>query len=538
MTSLHPYIHQELLFYEQQYVSPEFLNFVEEYSRIFTKTHDFQYIMVPVAIHHEFLQHVKKKSEPIYQDDQHFHYIDPSMKKSFLRFCSIHRALTFYQHVQSSLHSFLPPTIVIQNLDSIPKEIFPMILECMDIPGLAYLLPHTQKQQAILIIRLLLKTKPTIKLPLCIGGVFISNWLIQQECPFDLLEKILEKYPIRFPVRVHYPDHILCPMEEQLVEWCFRQCSMPFDTALDLIIMNPHYQDAVHFPMVYHSLRHGHPLSTTGFSVLMKKTNLKGKDLFFIDYCIQTFKQGNFDIHTWTEMGWYEDQQETVHLMMTFCDSETRLQLVIHLCMNMMDVVHVDMDYWVLRFQYDYSHYMKFVHMVQFKKEGKVTSIDERIVDFVQGTRKILDLPTQYPPFYQQHPQTIVFYNQHFEKVQLPVYADYLSSDLIDRIRNPCGFKPPLHKDIIELTTGLPDIFNNQKKVMTDWIMCCYLRHISPEHCIEEVVDLFHLSQYLMDEKTEQISREWLEEAYIREFETHMRHDKQTCTLCQFWNHK
>lgn len=543
---LRSHIRQELLFYEQQQrtMSPAFQSFVDEYCRIFTHANDFQYIMVPCPIHSEFLSYTKKKVQPIYEDDQHFHYIDPPMKKSFLRFCSIQSIIAFYQYFHSSSESFLTPNIVLEVLNDIPNDVFQMVLECMDLPGLAFLLPHTQKTKAICILRVLLRTKTIIHLPLFVENVFISNWLIQQECPFALLEPILEKYPIRFPVRVHYPDQVLCPIEERLVEWCFHHCSRsyPFDTQLDLIVMNPHYEDAIHFPIVYHSLRHRHELSYMGFSVLMKKTNLYGKDLFFTDYCAQRLKQGEFDIQTWLEMGWYEDQDELVHMIMAFCNRETQLQMVIHLCMSMMDVVLVNMDYWVLRFKDMFPHYMKFVHMIRFKKNGQLRSIDARILAFVQGTRKkILEKPTQYPPFYQQHPETIVFYNQHLEKVQLPVYADYLSSDVIARIRDPCGFKPPLQKDVIELTTGLPDMFQDQKKVMTEWIMCSYLRQISPTQCIDNVVELFHLSQYLMDGKTESIAREWLEEQYLQNFEEHMNqysHDNKTCVLCLFWHHK
>lgn len=544
-TLLRSHIRQELLFYEQQErsMTPPFLSFVDEYCRVFIHAHDFQYIMVPSPLHIEFLSFTKKLVQPIYQDEQHFHYIDPPMRKSFLRFCSIHSILTFYQHVHTSSQSFLPPSLVLEALNDIPTQVFPMVLECMDLPGLAFLLPHTQKERTVSVLRLLWRTKPAIQLPLLVENVFISNWLIQQECPFVLLEPILEKYPVRFPVRVHYPDQILCPMEERLVEWCFRHCgtSYPFDTQPDLIVMNPHYEDATHFPMVSHSLRHGHGLSYTGFSVLMKKTDLRGKDLFFTDYCTQRLKQGDFDIHTWAEMSWYEDQNELVHMIMEFCDRETQLQTVIHLCMNMLDVVLVNMDYWVLRFKDFFPHYMKFIHMIRFKKNGELRAIDGRILDSVQGTRKILEKPTQYPPLYQSHPETIVFYNQHFEKIELPCYADYLSSDVIARIRDPCGFKPPLQNDVIELTTGLPDIFKDQKKVMQAWIMCSYLRQIPPDECTENVVELFHLSQYLMDTKTESIAREWLEEEYLRNFETHMdecRHEKSTCVLCLFWQHK
>jgi len=205
--------------------------------------------------------------------------------------------------------------------------------------------------------------------------------------------------------------------------------------------------------------------------------------------------------------------------------------------MNMMDVIYADMDYWVLKFQHSYPRYLQFVHLVKFckRREKTIRNVDQRILNHLKtpaSPQPIYD----YPPFYQKHEQLVVFHNENNEKVEIPVYFSFLNSGLLSRISTPNGFRPNPNKDIIELDLGLPNLFRDQKKTMCDWVMCSYLRQVPPYCSIEDVVELYYLSQYLIDDMCEKRSRQWLENKYIQDFEIHMKHDKkQECLLCSFW---
>ena len=132
-----------------------------------------------------------------------------------------------------------------------------------------------------------------------------------------------------------------------------------------------------------------------------------------------------------------------------------------------------------------------------------------------------------------------MFHDNHGVKIEIPIYFSFLRSELLFKISTATGFKPPSNpdKNVIQLDLGLPNIFMDQQKVMNDWIMFSYFHHIPCNCSIEDVIELYHLSQYLVDEECEKQSEEWLDCQYMIQYETHMKHDKkQECLLCSFWH--
>lgn len=541
-------IHQDLLFYHQTkpQLSGLFLNFIEEYSRVFTQSPEFQYILVPLSCHEEFQKYLENpKEKTIYEDPHHYHYIDPQMKPAFYRFCQVHDILSMCRKIQAYPPTRrLPTSLMIEEArrQQIPERYYQLLIECVEPSGLPFLLPVSTGKKAISIAHLMLKFSQ--RFPLFIGNAFITNWLVQQGCGRGVLDQMWNNgFPLQFPLRIETPQQKLCPIDEKIVEWCFQKSGTeyPFSTSVDHIIMNPSYQDALHFPLVSYSIRYGFTPSKTAFSVLLKKTNVASKDLVFKDYVIQQLKMRNFDADIWAETAWHTNQDEMIEWMLTFCDQEVMSYVVIHLCMNTMDILHADMDYWVLKLWQNFSRYMKFVHLVRFYRDQQVRMVDPRILKHLRQDphSTTTTSPVSYPPFYERHPQMLVFTDNHGAQVEIPVYFSFLRSGLLLKISTATGFKPPSNpdKNVVQLDLGLPNIFHNQKKVMNDWIMFSYFHHI-PHHCsTEDVIELYHLSQYLVDEECEKQSERWLDRQYMTHYETHMKHDKkQECLLCSFWH--
>lgn len=538
-------IREDVSFYHQtqKTFSPSFLCFIQEYSHIFIQTTEFHYLLVPIHLVFEFRTHLTNTScQPIYEDLEHHHYVDPLMKPDFYRFCKIHQVISLFQKIQNIDPSTLSIDAYKEELRHFTPPIFRLWVECVEPSELTQILPLTTGNEAVYTAQLMIQNAQ--KFPLYIGATSITNWLVQQGCPFSTLERM--KYPLRFPIHVHGPDMTLYKIEKDIIEWCFKRHDYyyPFDMSIDQIIMTPSYRDKDHFQYVYSSIRYGHYPTKTGFSVLLKKTDLRGKDLFFLDYIIQQLKNSQLDIETWTETGWQENQDKTIELVFEFGSHEILVFLVLYLCMNMIDVLYVDMDYWVLRLYDRFSYYMKFIHLVRFKtdRHETVRNIDKRIVEYIQNSSTDLvptpTLSAHCPPFYQHHPQKLVvfFTETETEKIEIPVYLDYLNSGLINRILNPRGFKPTnKDRNIVEL--HIPDIFRDQEKIMYDWITYSYLQQI-PSHCsVEDVLELFHLSQYLQDDPCEKKTEKWLDHRYMTEFETHLSRDHLygECQLCDFW---
>ena len=544
---LNELISRDLLFYDETkpQMSGLFLNFIEEYCRIFTQSSEFQYILVPLACHEDFKNYMKNPTEKtIYEDRFHAHYIDPLMKTVFYRFCEIHQILSMCRKIQGYPSTRrLPVSLMIEEAkcQQLSSHYYELLIECIEPSGLSFLLPLTTGERSLLIAKWMLKYSQ--RFPLFIGNCFITNWLVQQGCDLDMLNKMWDiGFPLTFRVSIEDSHRKLYPIHEKIVEWCFQKCQndYPFDTSIDHIIMNPSYQDTIHFPLVYYSIRNGYTPSKTAFSILLKKTNLSLKDLFFTDYVIQQLKGCHFDVDLWSDTAWQTNQDEVLQVMMTFGSQEMISYVVIHLCMNTMDIIHADMDYWVLRLWEPFSRYMKFVHLVRFFQEGQIKTIDNRILQYLKEEPYLHDKPSiMYPPFYEKHPQTLVFRDNHDHVVEIPVYFSFLRSGLLLKIYGSSGFKPPSNpdKNVIQLDFGLPNIFQNQKKVMQDWIMFSYFQQI-PHHCsMEDVIELYHLSQYLVDEECEKQSEKWLDRQYMIHYQTHMKHDKkQECLLCSFWN--
>ena len=542
-------ISQDLLFYNQTklQLTELFLNFIDEYSRVFTQSPEFQYILVPLPCHDEFQKYLENPDEKtIYEDPHHFHYIDPQMKPAFYRFCEVHQVLSMCRKIQDYPSTRrLPTSLMIEEakLQQIPERYYDLLIECVEPSGLSFLLPMTTCHRSISIARLMLRFSQ--RFPLFIGNTFITNWLVQQGCDRSILDQMWNNgFPLKFPLRIETPQQILCPIDENIAGWCFLKCrnDYPFYTSVDHIIMNPSYQDTLHFPLISYSIQHGFTPSKTALSVLLKKTNVATKDLVFKDYVIQQLKMKLFDVDIWAETVWQTNQDEMIQWMLEFCDYDVMSYVVIHLCMNTMDILHADMDYWVLKLWEKFSGYMKFVHLVRFYKNKQIQMIDPRILKYLKQenthSTTILE-PISYPPFYERHPQTLVFLDNHGVKIEIPIYFSFLRSGLLLKISTATGFKPPSNpdKNVIQLDLGLPNIFMDQQKVMNDWIMFSYFHRI-PCHCsIEDVIELYHLSQYLVDEECEKQSEEWLDRQYMIEYETHMKHDKkQECLLCSFWH--
>jgi len=539
-------ISKNIVFYNEvkNRMSGLFLSFVNEYCRILTQKYDFQYILVPNNCHDEFQLYLEKKEKFIYQDPQHYHYIDPSINKPFFQFCQIHSILDMCYKIQSyPQHKPIPINLVIEEVKSqcIPTEMFHLLLDSFEPSCLPFVLPMTQKKDAIHTAKLLLKNSQ--KFPLYIDHVFITNWLVQQGCSLEMLNTMWNNgFPPKFPIRLEDNQQQLYSIDEKIIGLFFTKCTTqyPFHLPIDNVIMNSSYKEDVHFPIVYHSIKNGHSPSIAGFSVLLKKTDLTDKDLYFTDYVIQKLKNDEFDIDIWSEFGWQENQDRIIELIMTFCKQETQTFMVIHLCMNMMDIIYADMEYWVLKFQDLFPRYLQFIHLVKFCKRNETTirNIDQRIINHLKPKDSMESPPINYPPFYERHEKMIIFHDQNDEKIEIPVYFSFLSSGLLSRISTPNGFRPSLNpnKEIIELDFGLPNLFRDQKKIMCDWIMYSYLKIVPPHCSIEDVVEMYYLSQYLIDNVCERKTKQWLEDKYIRDFEIHTKHDKkQECLLCSFW---
>lgn len=539
-------VRQDLLFYEETKLtmSELFLDLIDEYCRVFTQSPEFQYILVPLSCHAEFILYLENPEEKtIYKDPYHHHYIDPHMKPSFYRFCQVHQVLPMCQKILDYPSARrLPVSLVIEEAKRqlIPSRYYPLMIECIEPSGLSFLLPMTTQERSLSVATHMLRYSQ--RFPLFIGNTFITNWLVQQGCAMDMLDKMWNNgFPLKFPVRIETLQQKLCPIHQEIVGWCFDKCRnhYPFETGVDHIIMNPSYQDPVHFPLISFSIQHGYRPSKTAFSILLKKTNMSAKDLVFKDYVIQQLKMGHFDVDVWSETTWQSDQDDVIQLIMTFCNQETLSYVVIHLCMNTMDILRADMDYWVLKLWDGFSPYMKFVHLIRFYKQGQIRSVDTRILNYLKKNTTKTMTPVPLPPFYQRHPETIIFRDNHHNKVEIPVYFSFLRSGLLLKVSTATGFKPPSNpdKNIIQLDFGLPNIFHDQKKVMNDWVMFSYFQTI-PHHCsTEDVIELYHLSQYLIDDDCEKKSEQWLDHEYMTHYETHMKHDKKhECLLCSFWH--
>lgn len=517
-----------------------FFSFVEEYSAVFSQTDEMQYILVSCPLQRQFERFFKESKDPVYQDDSHCHYVDPPLNNDLIRFCQTHLLHCMFETIQSySSYVYLPAHILTYELQKqyIPMTLLHKIVECVEPQTLPLLLPLTHKENAIHIAQLML-SHPRIKFPFFVNNVFITNWLIQQECSFEMLENMWNHgYAVRFPVC--FPDQKLYRMDSNIIQWCFQKCGnhYPFDLHCDQMIMHPSYRDVEHFPLIFYSIRNGYFPSTTAFSVLLKKTNLKEKDPLFLDYVIQKLKKDEFDMDMWCDFAWQEEQDKTIELIMSFCTDATKTYLVIHLCMNVIDTLYANMDYWVLKFQASFSRYMKQIHLIRFMDHGKIRHVDPRIVEYVNHPQEVPSmLDISYPPMYERHPQTLYFYDQNANKIELPIYLSYLHSGLLSRIVDPQGFKRmEQEKDTIFLSMGLPEFFENPKKIMQRWLMVSYLQIIPLSCSIEEVIELFHLSQYLMDEECETRAINWLDKKYIQEFEQHSQHEQMNCCLCRFW---
>lgn len=527
-------ISDDLLLYNQmkQEMSSAFLDFIQENCSIFIQSTDFKYIIIPQYLQQEFNPHVAQETQPIYKDDKYNHYIDPIMKDPFLYFCKIHNALSLYETIKS--HPLLIPPETIMG-KTIPPHLFKLVMNCVDPYQIHQLLPTTTRHDAVYITQIILKHFKKFPI-LFIHNISISNWLVQQGCSLFMLEQL--KIPLTFPIQILLPNMTLSIIDKDIVEWCFKETTRyPFDMPVDNIIMNPFYKDCDHFHYVYYSMRHGHFPSNTGFSILLKKTNLHNKDQFFMDHVIQRLKTDHFDIELWTEVGWQENQDNVIELVMDYCNYDIQKIMVIHLFMNMMDIIYADLDYWVLKLINKFSLFMKFIHLVRFKTDKceNIRHVDKRIVDHVHNPTITQPKSRTYPPFYKYHPQKIVFYTPLYEKKVIPVYLDYIKSGLIQRILNPNGFKQT-NKDKNTIELHIPDIFRNQEKILWDWVMYSYLQQIPPQCSVEDVVELYHLSQYLMDDQCEKQTLEWMDNQYMKEFEDHHLHVQEECLTCLFWN--
>lgn len=545
-------ITKDLMFHQEAVskMSGLFLDFIEGSRGVFTYSGEFQYVLVPKNCHEEFKTHLKTqdRDEHIYNDAHHFHYIDPKMTPSFHRFCQIHQITPMFHRIQKHpIYKRLPVGVVIEEIrkDLVPEQYFNLVIDCLEPSGLSFVLPMTTNKRSIYIANLLLKYQE--KPPCFINNIFITNWLVQQGCPLEMLTTMWDNgFPIRFPLKVEDQHQKLCGINEKIIEWCFQKCCgvWPFNITIDHIIMNPFYMDDEHFPFIYHALKNGHPPSKTAFSILLKKTNLKNKDLYFKDYVIQKLKNNGFDEEMWTETRWQANQDELITFILEFCNEDVVWKCVIvHLCMNRIDVLYADMDYWVLKIGHLYSC-TQFAHLVRFHRDGETRVIDQRIIKHLQQRKRQMPPtdPRTYPPFYEKHHQTIIFHDNQNKKIEIPVYVSFLQSGLLDKIINPGGFKKPVNTDgggVIQLDLGLPDIFKDQKKVMCDWIMFSYIQEI-PSYCsVDDVIEMHHLSQYLIDEGCMKQTTKWLDNQYIIDYETHMKHPdskKQECLLCSFWH--
>lgn len=550
---LNEWISQNFFFYNQTKLkfSIGFLEFLYEYASSFTQETDFQYIIVPNDCHDEFKSYLKNPNEQsVYNDARHHHYIDPHITPYLYKFCQIHQIIGMCQKIQNHpIHRLLPTSFVIEEFKKqcIPPDIFSILLECLEPSGLVFLLPSTHTQNAVRIAHLLLQNSQ--KFPLYINNVFITNWLVQQGCPLSMVKTMWDKgFPIKFPFKIEDHSQKLCSVSGEIVQFILEKSNQyPFNLTIDQIINCSSYKDQDHFPIVYYCLKKGYSPSNTGFSILLKKTDLNDKDFYFLDYATQKLKNDEFDIDIWADIGWQENQDIFIQLIMTFCKQETQTYLLIHLCMNMMDILYIDMDYWVLWFfKSSFSRYLQFVHLVRFCKRGsnEVLYVDPRILEYIrQPTLKSNPQTILYPPLYEKQPQTIIFYDQDFNKVEIPVYFSFLRSGLLSRLVHPNGFKPSSNPDnnIIELMLGLPNIFRDQKKIMCDWVLVSYLKTIPTYFSIEDTIELYNLSQYLIDEECEKTCKQHLERHFMEEFEVHMKqhhNKKQECLLCSFWYHK
>lgn len=527
-------VSDDLFFYNhtKQSMSSAFLDLIQEYAYTFTQTADFRYIIVPQHLVQEFHPYTAEETQPIYKDNKHYHYIDPIMKSSFLRFCKVHQALPLYEKIQS--HPLqIPPEILMET--AIPPHIFRLVMDCVDPHHIPQLLPTTTGQDAVYITQIILKHFKKFPI-LVIHNMSTTNWLVQQGCPLSMLEQL--RTPLQFPVHILRPDMTLSVIDKEIVEWCFKNNpGYPLDIPVDNIIMNPFYKDRDHFHYIYYSMRYGHFPSKTGFSILLKKTDLRGKDQFFMDHVVQRLRTNNLDIEIWTEVGWQEDQDMVIDLVVGYCNDEIQRIMVVHLFMNMMDIIYADLNYWALRLRAKFSRLMRFIHLVKFKKEKckEIRHVDKRIVERIHNPTTTPPRPTTYPPFYKHHPQKIVFDTPNGGKKTIPVYLDYLRSGLIHRILNPNGFKPT-NKDKNTIELHIPDIFRDQEKTLWDWVMCSYLQQIPPHCSVEDVVELYHLSQYLMDDLCEKQILEWMDNQYMTDFEAHHFHTQEECLVCLFWD--
>lgn len=74
----------------KQQMTRKFYKFVTDYCYEFLIKNDYQYIIVPITLLSEFHTYLETNTDPIYQEDRGFHFIDPPMKQNFLSFCQTH----------------------------------------------------------------------------------------------------------------------------------------------------------------------------------------------------------------------------------------------------------------------------------------------------------------------------------------------------------------------------------------------------------------------------------------------------------------
>lgn len=209
--------------------------------------------------------------------------------------------------------------------------------------------------------------------------------------------------------------------------------------------------------------------------------------------------------------------------------------------------LRLNIDYWVLYF-HEQGYYEKTTkacikaHMRNYKiKWGQEYPVDARIINrlFLPDT---LSSCNRYGVADRVFPNFGDISNINVLEIRgcstpFYVYLEHLvgKSELFQNMVNQKAFRPPpgLDKGILKMEFDIPEDIQNVHKSIVTWISHCYTGLIPFDMSVDDVVDLYSLASYLMDDDCLEHCIKWLSQEFLINFRNHM--DCKECYVCTSW---
>jgi len=534
-------------------LSVDFLKFIEDTSTLFTHFTEYQYILLPVHLKTQFEFYMLGDEKPVYTSNKHYHYIDPIMKSEFIYFCMIATFTKLFNKITDYFENhkneeWMPLDVVEQEIlvgyfeNGKEPDLFHSICNCMNSNDLSNILPYVKKKEAVFVVQTIFDRHNYKCIPNTIHNKPIVNWIIYQECSLDIVMTLDQHGKhIQLPLKFNHLNNFKNQSHIDILKWCLSRSNVyPLDVSIDHLIMN----NVIVFEVISLLIKNNFHPSRTTFGILLKKMDFNNMNEydnnFFTNYTIKRLKDDDVCIEMWVETSWHYNQDHVIDLILNHGKEYLCQYMVTHICCNLLDIILANVDYWVLRFYRKYYICKNYIKIIRFSTNMvNVCQVDERIIAYIfeKDIKKQQEL-IEYPPFYEPHKEMIVFRDQNDQEIQIPVYFQYLRSNLLKMMASPNGFreKKEINDGVFILEMGLPDLFRDQKKTVCQWVSHCYTQQITfIEHYID-IIELYYLCRYLLDDVGSQCALEWLDKCYIDNFETHLLNQCiDGCALCASW---